>query len=305
MGSERGESPEMVEFRRYAERLGPMRGACPYLVLDVFTDTPLAGNPLGVVLDAEELDGPRMQRVARELNLSETVFFLPPREGGHARVRIFTPSEELPFAGHPVLGAAVVAGRALGLTAVNLETGVGPVPVELAGSDSDAPFGRMQQPLPEWGRYERASEILDALGVEEAALPVEAYRNGPVHVMVALDRSEEVAALRPDMTALADHPRVGVSCFAGQGRLWTTRMFTPALGVPEDPATGSAAGPLALHLARHGWIPFGETVEIHQGEKIGRPSVLYAAAHGAPGRVERVEVGGKAVVVARGDYRIL
>lgn len=279
-------------------------GARAYLVVDVFTDTPLFGNPLGVFLDGQGLDGDAMQRAARELNLSESVFFLPPQKDGDARVRIFTPSEELPFAGHPVLGAGVVVGEALGEERVTLETGAGRVCLELEGLGSEAPFGRMTQPIPEWAPYERADEVLEALGLEGAALPVEAYRNGPVHVMVALESREQVAALQPDMTTLSRHPRVGVSCFAGEDHRWTTRMFTPALGVPEDPATGSAAGPLALHLARHGWIPFGQEVEIRQGEAIGRPSLLRAAVHGDPQRVERVEVGGQAVVVARGLYRL-
>ena len=283
----------------------PLPGpAHPYRVLDVFTDTPLAGNPLGVFPQGEVLSDEVMQRAARELNLSETVFLLPARDGGHAQARIFTPSEELPFAGHPVLGAGILVGEALGETKVELETGAGRVPVALEDLGAPAPFGRMSQPLPEHSPYERADEVLAALGVERAALPVEAYRNGPVHVMVAVESPEEVATLQPDLTALARHPRVGVSCFARQGDEWITRMFTPALGVPEDPATGSAAGPLAVHLARHGWIPFGTEIEIHQGGLIGRPSVLYAAAHGTPDRLERVEVGGRAVRVAQGHYRL-
>jgi trans-2,3-dihydro-3-hydroxyanthranilate isomerase len=107
------------------------------------------------------------------------------------------------------------------------------------------------------------------------------------------------------MGALAALDRgFGVSCFAGSGARFKTRMFAPAAGVPEDPATGSAAGPLALHLARHGWIEYGAEIEIRQGDEIGRPSVLRARVEGGPGRIERIVVGGSAVIVARGEYRL-
>src|SRR5487761_1590684 len=107
--------------------------------------------------------------------------------------------------------------------------------------------------------------------------------------------------LRPDLTALGSLPGIGVSCFAGSGTRWKTRCFVPALGVPEDPATGSAAGPLAVHLARHGQIAFGQQNEIRQGEEIGRPSVLLARVEADGGQITRVEVGGSAVIVARGE----
>jgi trans-2,3-dihydro-3-hydroxyanthranilate isomerase len=113
-----------------------------------------------------------------------------------------------------------------------------------------------------------------------------------------------VATLDPDLGVLAKLAGVGVNCFAGSGARWKTRMFGPALGVPEDPATGSAAGPLAVHLARHGWIGYGEEIEIRQGVEIGRPSTLYARVSGEGDRIDRVEVAGSAVVVARGELRV-
>jgi len=143
------------------------------------------------------------------------------------------------------------------------------------------------------------------LGVEASGLPVEVYDNGLRHVYVALGSKEEVANLKPDLGRLADLPAVlGINCFAGSGTNWKTRMFAPAGGVPEDPATGSAAGPLALHVARHGWTSFGEEIEISQGAEIGRPSTLHARVDGSAENVERVAVGGSAVVVARGEFRL-
>ena len=274
-----------------------------FLIADAFTDTPLQGNQLGVFPDGRGLDADLMQRTARELNFSETVFFLPAERGGDVRLRIFTPSRELPFAGHPVLGSAFVLGAMLGTAAVNLETGVGPVPVELDRNEDVITFGRMEQPVPAAEPYEDAAALLAALDVRESGLPVEAYRNGPRHVYVELASEAEVAGLWPDQRALARLP-IYANTFAGRGPAWKTRIFAPYHGVPEDPATGSAAGPLALHLARHGRIAFGDEIEIRQGEEIGRPSRLYARAEGSPDKVERVLVGGSAVIVARGEYRL-
>jgi trans-2,3-dihydro-3-hydroxyanthranilate isomerase len=274
-----------------------------YFVVDVFTDTPLEGNQLGVFPDARGLSSEQMQRLAREMNFSETVFVLPASGGADARVRIFTPGAELPFAGHPVLGCAFVVADGLDRDTVRLETGLGIVPIDLERDDGRIVFGRMQQPIPDWRQYERESELLAALGVERSGLPVEAYPNGPLHVYVELESEQAVVRLEPDFAALAELD-VAANCFAGAGRSWKTRMFSPSLAWGEDPATGSAAGPLAIHLARHGRIAFGEQIEIRQGAEIGRPSVLYARADGTGDRIDRVEVGGSAVIVARGEFHV-
>jgi trans-2,3-dihydro-3-hydroxyanthranilate isomerase len=272
------------------------------VLLDVFTQTPLEGNQLAVFTDARDLSSQDMQRLARELNISETVFALPPEQGGDVRIRIFTPGGELPFAGHPVLGSAIVVAGALQRDAVTLETAVGLVQVRLRREGDRVASGWMQQPIPSWQPYEHEAELLDALGVKRSGLPVEVYENGPRHAYVELESDDAVAALAPDMHALAELGDVGANCFAGSGRSWKTRMFLPALGVPEDPATGSAAGPLAVHLARHRRIAFGEEIEIRQGAEIARPSLLYARAEGSSERIERVEVGGSAVIVGRGEF---
>jgi trans-2,3-dihydro-3-hydroxyanthranilate isomerase len=274
-----------------------------YLVVDVFTASPLEGNQLGVFLDGQPFSSEEMQRLAREMNFAETIFVLSPESDGDARLRIFTPGVELPFAGHPVLGAAFVIGTASGNDAVVLETGAGMVPVELERADGRVVFGRMQQPIPTWEPFEPEAELLSALGVQSSGLPIEVYRNGPVFVYVKLTDEREVAALKPDMAHLSELG-VGANCFAGQGTHWKTRMFWPAAGVPEDPATGSAAGPLALHLARHGEIAFGEEIEIRQGEEINRPSLLHAKVTGSAERVESIQVGGSARIVAQGQYRL-
>jgi trans-2,3-dihydro-3-hydroxyanthranilate isomerase len=272
-----------------------------YLVVDVFTSRPLEGNQLGVFLDGRPLGDADMQRLAREMNFAETVFLLPPSSDGTVAVRIFTPEEELPFAGHPVLGTAFAVGTALGLEKVVLETGLGPIPIALERNDGRVVFGRMQQPIPTPEPFDRVEELLAGLGVPTSQLPVELYRNGPAHVYVALPDERAVASLRPDMARLEDL-EICANCFAGSGRRWKTRMFAPGVAVPEDPATGSAAGPLAVHLARHGRIRFGEEIEIRQGEEINRPSLLYARVTGSAERIESVEVGGSAQIVASGSF---
>jgi trans-2,3-dihydro-3-hydroxyanthranilate isomerase len=273
-----------------------------YVVADVFTDVPLTGNQLAVFTDGREVDDETMRKLAREMNFSETVFVLPPEQGGHARIRIFTPAAELPFAGHPVLGSAFVLGMPLQLGEIRLETGAGIIPVTLEREGASIVFGRMQQPIPNWEPFEQAKELQELLGVR-SQLPVETYDLGPHHVFLELGSEAEVAALKPDFGALARLTSLGVNCFAGSGTRWKTRMFAPASGVAEDPATGSACGPLGVHLVRHGRIGFGEEVEVSQGAEIGRPSTLYVRVDGSGEQIDRVEVGGAAVVVARGEFR--
>lgn len=276
-----------------------------YVVVDVFTDTPLQGNQLAVFTDAREIPEEQLQAIAREVNFSETVFVYKPEGDGHARMRIFTPTIEVPFAGHPTLGTAFVLAGPLQLGEIRLETPMGVIPVRLERDEQRIVFGRMDQPVPTVEPFEREAELLAALGVERSELPVEVYDNGLQHVYVCLGSEEEVAALRPDLSSIADLGEVlGVNCIAGSGLRWKTRMFIPGGGISEDPATGSAAGPLALHLARHGRIRFGEEIEISQGTEIGRPSTLHARVDGSATQVERVEVGGSAVIVGRGELSL-
>jgi len=259
----------------------------PYEIVDVFTDAPLEGNPLAVFTEGEQIPSRLLQAIARELNLSETVFVLPGSSDHDAHIRIFTPAAELPFAGHPTLGTACVLAAARHLDTVRLKTGAGIVEVRLTrapGAD-EVMFGEMDQPIPTVEPFGNTDELLRALGVDAGAveLPIEQYTNGPTHVLVALGDAGAVANLAPDHGALE---RIGV-------------------GVREDPATGSAAGPIAAHLVRHGRLASGTTIELSQGAEIGRPSTLYATAvgTGAPAQIKRVTVGGNAVRVAHGHFR--
>jgi trans-2,3-dihydro-3-hydroxyanthranilate isomerase len=271
-----------------------------YAFADVFTDVAFAGNQLAVFTDARDIPEEQLQPLAREINFSETVFVYPAAGDGHARIRIFTPALELPFAGHPVLGTAFVLGGPLQLDELWLETGAGVVPIRLERDGSRVVFGWMQQPAVAAEPYEKADELLAALGVEQSGLPVELYRQGPGHVYVEIESPEAVAGLRPDLAGLLELSPYGTDCFARDGERWKSRVFVPAHGIGEDPATGSAAGPLALHLARHDRIGYGDEIEIVQGVELGRPSTLYAVARSP----EEAEVGGSAVIVARGEFRL-
>jgi trans-2,3-dihydro-3-hydroxyanthranilate isomerase len=275
-----------------------------YVVADVFTDRPLTGNQLAVFTDARDVDPETMQALALEMGFSESVFVLPAEGDGDVRIRIFTPRVELPFAGHPVLGTAFVLGSPLQRSVIALETGRGVVPVQLDRDESGAiVFGRMTQPVPTWEPYPDPASLFGPLGIAGSELPVERYDNGPQFTFVALGSREEVAALQPDFGVLAELG-VMVSCFAGDGTSWKVRMFAPSSGVAEDPATGSACGSFVCHLCRHGLVDWGTEIEVEQGVEIGRPSKLYARAAGGPDGIETVEVGGSAVVVARGEFRL-
>ena len=189
-----------------------------YVVADVFTDTPLQGNQVAVFTDAREIPEDKLQPIAKEMNFSETVFVYKPEGDGHARIRIFTPTIEMPFAGHPTLGTAFILSAPLSLEEIKLETGVGLVPVRLEREDGRIVFGRMEQPLPTVEAFDGEDRLLDILGVARAELPVELYDNGVRHVYVCLGSEDEVASLQPDLGRLAlESAALGFNCFAGEG----------------------------------------------------------------------------------------
>jgi len=243
-----------------------------------------------------------MQALAKEVGFSETTFVLPAEASGDVRIRIFNPLEEMLFAGHPVLGTAWVLAAPLQRGVIELETGVGVVPVEIERDESGAlVFGRMLQPTPTISAFEDTKSLFAALGVQRSELPVELYDNGATHILVTLDSEATLVALSPDPSAIARFGVTGVNCIVGAGARWKNRMFWPS---GEDSATGSAAGPIACHACRYGLAEWGDWIEISQGVEIGRPSTLFARAEGGEAGIERVFCGGRAVVVARGEFRI-
>ena len=254
-----------------------------YVVVDVFTDTPLTGNQLAVFTDARAIDSAVMQALANEVGFSESTFVLPAEQGGTARVRIFNPTRRCRSQVTPVLGTAWVLAAPLQRTVIELETGVGVVPVEIDRDESGSlVFGRMAQPIPAISAVEDPEALFAALGVRGRGSPVELYDNGATHIVVTLDSDAALAALSPDPSAIAGFGVTGVNCISGTGGRWKNRMFWPR---GEDAATGSAAGPIACHACRHGRAEWGEWIQISQGVEIGRPSTLFARADG--GRRDR------------------
>ncbi len=278
------------------------------LLLDVFTDRPLTGNQLAVFLDGRSVPEAVRQDLAREIGFSETVYVDPPSHptAGDARLRIFTPEVELPFAGHPVLGSAVAIGvdRSLpGGSLITVECGVGPIPVEL---DSGGRGGWMRQPLPTVAPWEDLFELMWALGVtgQDLAAPIEVYDNGPTHLVVAVRDAELVRQATPDfgrLAAVTGTTGTSLCAVTGPGTV-VTRMFIPGAGVAEDPATGSAAGPVGVHLLRHGLVDPGQLLTLYQGEEIRRPSTLLVRVEGAAGAIAAVGVGGSAVIVGEATF---
>jgi trans-2,3-dihydro-3-hydroxyanthranilate isomerase len=297
-----------------------------FLTADVFTDRVFGGNPLAVLPDARGLDPARMQQVAREFNLSETVFVLPPDDPAHTRrLRIFTPAQEVAFAGHPTVGTALVlaATGALGLegetTRIIFEEGAGPVPVTIRAVAGRPVFAQLTAPEPPTvGPAPEPAALAAMLGLDvadlrpDAGLPAIASTGFPF-LIVELTDAAALGRARLDhgrwRRLLADAGAREVYLItrdaAGLDADFRTRMFAPAAGIEEDPATGSAAA------AFGGWLglreaPADRTARylVAQGYEIGRPSRLEIEVEKRAGQVVAVRVGGGAVLVAEGTIEV-
>jgi trans-2,3-dihydro-3-hydroxyanthranilate isomerase len=299
-----------------------------FVTLDVFTDRRLAGNPLAVVLDADGLDTAAMQAITREFNLSETVFVLPPDAPRHrARLRIFTPGREMPFAGHPTVGTAVLLAledRRAGRTdavAFGLEEGIGTVPC-VVEVDAEAGRGRARFRVPKLP--EVAGEGLEPasaawiLGLDPAEIGFDRhvpsrYAAGNVFDFVPLRSREALARIRPNPEAIRQtlgegaHPAFYAYTreTEGAGHHFRARMFAPGFGLTEDPATGSAAANFSGVLMQ--FEPLGEGTHdlvIEQGYEMGRPSEIALQVTIADGALQAAEIGGGAIVVSEGTLRL-
>jgi trans-2,3-dihydro-3-hydroxyanthranilate isomerase len=293
-----------------------------FVQVDVFTDRVFGGNPLAVFLDGRGLDDALMQQIAREMNLSETVFLFPPSRPDYAAaLRIFTPARELPFAGHPTIGTAwVLAAHGLGTKGASrfvLEEKIGPVPVELEGDPSRPDFIWMTQQEATFDpALDDRAGMAKALGLGESDLlpgaPIEPGSTGNKFLFVPLrDRAtvdRAVLDVRGMLAVMGDRPLIGIFVFApdpdpGAGRVYS-RMFAPhTSGVPEDPATGSASGPLGAYLVRHGLVKKAGEVKIvsEQGTRMGRQSFIHIKLGMEGERITSIRVGGSAVPVLNGE----
>lgn len=282
-----------------------------YHLLDVFTDKKFGGNQLAVFLEGQEVPEAFMQTIARELNLSETVFVLPPEDkNNHFKLRIFTPLQEVPIAGHPTVGTTYLLHRENKIQVGNwrLEEGVGVIPVSI----DENGVVKMTQPVPQFGTvYEDRKTIAEMLSIAESGLhpdyPIQAVSAGVpfVYVVVKDLKTIQQAKLRQDIWENVIRDK-HIFVFTPETTLPDStvhsRMFAPALGIPEDPATGAACGPLGCYLVQYGLVSPADAQNIisEQGFEMGRPSLISMEIDGQPGEISGVRIGGRSVYVGEG-----
>jgi trans-2,3-dihydro-3-hydroxyanthranilate isomerase len=299
-----------------------------YHLVDVFTNKQFGGNPLAVFTDGRGIPDNLMQTIARELNLSETTFVLPPQNpANHYHVRIFTPGRELPMAGHPTVGTAFVLARQgmlgdlpiQGRHEISFEEGVGVIPVTLDIEQGLPRMITMTQPLPTFGEVvndRRAVAEMLSVGEDDIRddVPAQVVSCGVPFLFVPMRTLDSVRRARVRLDAY-DKAMSGVGAsevfvFTHEteypGSTVHSRMFAPTLGVMEDPATGGASGPLGAYLVRYELVPFGPFSRIvsEQGIEMGRPSFLHIGIRTEDGRITLVQVGGECVYVGRGQLEI-
>jgi trans-2,3-dihydro-3-hydroxyanthranilate isomerase len=293
---------------------------------DVFTEDPFGGNPVAVFPDAHGLSDHQLQQIAREMNLSETVFVLPPTDqAAVVRLRIFTPTQEIPFAGHPVLGTFYVLAQlglvaaTEGITRVMQECNIGLFPVELHAREGALTHVVMTQPKPEFlgpvDDMEDVYKIAGALGLPKYTItdmkwPIEVVSTGLPVLIVPVRSLTAVRSIQPDASAIMDI----CGRFGANGiMVFTTvtvepsatvhaRMFAPSIGILEDPATGSASGALGAYLVQKGVVDVAPTTDIvvEQGYEIERPSQIFVRVESDDDIIKTVKVGGQCVMVLEG-----
>lgn len=297
----------------------------PFYTLDVFTGERLSGNPLAVVLEAEDLDGERMQALAREFNLSETIFVLVPRSDRHrARVRIFTPVVEMPFAGHPLIGAASLltlldGSKGADANAFALEAPVGDISCIVTRHSEDSAMARFRLPrIPQAVQRQLAPEDLAAaFGLEARDVGhgrhyTTRYDAGAAYDCIPVQTLDALARARPHRPVFDRlfGPPAGLtllytSAAPDEGAHWRVRMFAPGFGVEEDPATGSAAAAFAGVIQQFEQLRDGKhDVVIRQGVEMGRPSLLSLQLSVVNGRLSHAELAGEAIIMSEGALRI-
>lgn len=297
---------------------------------DVFTDEPFGGNPVAVLPDAQGLADEELQKIAREMNLSETVFVVPPTDPkASAKVRIFTPTQEIPFAGHPILGTFYILGKLKRLplqepiTSLFYECNIGVFPIELRVHKGQILRVIMTQPKPEFlGKVDSpdgALEIAKALGMDKRAIadakfPIEVVSTGLPVIIVPVRTLTAVRSIVPNPTAITElcrrHGANGIMVFTtvtvDEFSTVHTRMFASPIGILEDPATGSASGALGAYLVQNGVVEVAITTEIiaEQGYEMDRPSRIIIQVESDDDMIQEVRVGGEVVMVIEGTITL-
>ena len=296
-----------------------------FLHYDVFTDKPLVGNQLAVFTDAQGVDAGRMQAIAREMNFSETTFILPTeRPDTDIRMRIFTPYNEMPMAGHPTIGSTFALAHSgvikKGAKRFVFGLNIGPTPVDLEWADGGLSFAWMTQRRPTFGPVVgQRPAVADALRIkaEDLAenLPVQEVSCGVPYLVVPVRDHQAVDRAVPDSAGfgrLCDACGLDLPIFVfsvggpGPDDHLYGRMFAPDFGIIEDPATGSAAGPIGCYAVHHGVVKPdpARPIQIGQGVAMGRPSRIYVSVEGDAADITEVKVGGTALLVGRGELLV-
>jgi trans-2,3-dihydro-3-hydroxyanthranilate isomerase len=310
--------------------MGSPRRTLKFYQADVFTDEPFGGNPVAVLPDAEGLTDEELQKVAREMNLSETVFVLPPTDPrAAAKVRIFTPKQEIPFAGHPILGTFFILGKLKRLTLTEpitqlfYECNIGIFPIELRVHKGEILRVVMTQPKPEFlGKVDLPDaplEVAKALGMDKRAIadakfPIEVVSTGLPVIIVPVRTLTAVRSIVPNHTAITEfcarHGANGIMVFTtvtvDEFSTVHTRMFASPIGILEDPATGSASGALGAYLVQNGVVEVAITTEIiaEQGYEMDRPSRIIIQVESDDDVIQEVKVGGEVVMVIEGTITL-
>lgn len=276
----------------------------PYLLVDAFSTRPLFGNPVAVFF-SQTLESHEMAAIAREMNLSEVTFVTGlDVSAARAEVRIFTPTMELPFAGHPLIGTlGAIAARAGFEGELRVDVPWGTIACTIGRRKGHA-WTSFTLPAAEPEPFFESETVLKALGVQSVEAPVVLYDVGARHVLVAVASYEQLASIRPDFRALGDFPDVAFNCFAGTAGSWRNRMFSPSYGVVEDAATGSAAAPILLHAQAHLNAPQGQWCCIEQGIGLGREAKMYARSLECIGKPKWTQTAGHCIVVGEGKLFI-
>ena len=290
-----------------------------FVQVDVFTRRPFGGNQLAVFPEAEGLSDAEMQQIAAEMNYSESTFVFPPDDPtADARVRIFTPGMELPFAGHPVVGTGYVLGLERGARALTFQLGVGPLKVSSDPGDGRVGSARMEQPLPSFRPAEAdRSTLAEIVGLAPEdvfeASPPEIGSAGVPFLYLPVRSLDAIGRVRPNPDAMSrffgddDHPAVYIFTTETESPEASAhaRMFSLLLGkdVREDPATGGASGPFGAYLVRHGLRPPGRLL-LEQGYEMGRPSQIEVEIALRDGKISQVAVGGGVVMMAEGELLV-
>lgn len=297
-----------------------------YHLVDVFTERAFGGNQLAVCTDGRNLSTELMQAIAKEFNLSETTFVLPPEDASNNfRVRIFTPGSELPMAGHPTVGTSYILARERMIETsgaeitIIIEEGVGPIHVQLNFKAGQPDLIWMQQPLPKFGpRLEDVRGVAEMLSIApdeiEENLPIEVVSCGVPFLYVPLKSLQAARSIRFRLDVwerlLGNLGVSEVFVFTKEteleGSSVHSRMFAPALGIQEDPATGAASGPLGCYLVRHKVLPTSQRSEFtsEQGIEMGRPSIIKIVIEQEAGKISRVRIGGRCVFMGEGYLEI-